>query len=74
MTVLSEVRLTVTRTINLGNYESVKLEATAVVGRDSDDDTPKKMRDQVLDEVAEVLAAAKKDYVPQRRSRYDEGG
>ena len=72
MSVLSELRLTVSRTINLGNYESTKLEATVIVGRNSDDDTPEKMRDQALDEVKLVLEEAQKDHLPKRRAHYND--
>jgi hypothetical protein len=71
MSVVSEVKLTVTKTINLGNYESVKIEGGVVVGRDSDDDTPQGMRDRCLEEIAALLEEAKKDHVPARRRRED---
>ncbi|MDE2426267.1 MAG: hypothetical protein KGO96_10225 [Elusimicrobia bacterium] len=67
MSVLSEVRLKVARRVNLGNYEHVELEATVTVGRNSDEDTPDKMRAEALDEIAAVLDEAVKDHVPKRR-------
>jgi hypothetical protein len=51
MSAITELRLTVSRRINLGNYEHVELQATAAVSRDKDDDTPKSMRDHLLDEI-----------------------
>lgn len=72
MAAISELRLSVSRTVNLGNYESVKLEASALVSRNSDDDTPQKLRAQLLDEIAVLLEAAESDHVPARRSRYKE--
>jgi len=72
MSVISELRLTVSRTLNLGNYENVKIEVGAVVGKDSDDDTPEKMRDRLLDEVGQLVEEAIKDHVPKRRSRINE--
>jgi len=74
MSIVSEIRLTVSKTVNLGNYENVKIEATVVVGRDSDDDTPEKLRAQALDEVDAILAEARKDHVPKRRLRGSEEG
>jgi hypothetical protein len=67
MSVVSEIRLTVTRSINLGNYENVKIEGTVVVGRDDDKDTAKSLREQALEEVGELLAAAYDEHVPIRR-------
>jgi len=69
MAVISEIRLTVSKTVNCGNYESVKIEGTAVVGKDSDDDTGVSLRQQALDEVLDLLKAAYIDHVPQHRLR-----
>lgn len=66
MSVISEIRLTVSRTINLGNYESTKIEATVIVGRNDDADTPEKMREEALVEIEALLAGAHKDHVPKR--------
>ncbi len=72
MSVVSEFRLTVTKTINLGNYENVKLEGTVIVGKNDDSDTPDSLRDQALEEVNLLLREAYKDHVPQRRRRDEE--
>lgn len=72
MAIVSELKLSVTRTINLGNYESVKIEGSAVVSKDSDDDTPQKLRKYLLDEVHALLDEAEADYVPARRRGYRE--
>ena len=71
MSVVSEIKLIVSKTINLGNYESVKLEASVLVGRDSDTDTPEKMREQALDEITLLLEDARRENVPKRRQQYD---
>lgn len=71
MSVIQELRLRVTRRINLGNYEHVEIEVATAVSRDSDDDTPEKMRERLLDEVDVLLEEAGRDYVPARRSRRD---
>ncbi len=72
MSIVSEIRLTVTKTINCGNYENVKIEGGAVVGKNDDNDTPESMRVEALDEVLELIKAAFKDHVPQRRQRSKE--
>jgi hypothetical protein len=40
MSLLTDVRLKITRRVNIGNYEHVEFEASATVSRDCDDDTP----------------------------------
>lgn len=72
MSSISEYRLKVTRRINLGNYEHVEIEASVVVSRDDDSDTPADLRNRALDEINLLLDEAKKDHVPKRRSRYNE--
>lgn len=67
MSVLTEVRLRVVRRVNLGDYEHVELEASSVVGRDSDDDTAEGLRERVLSEVSAILQDAYKEHVPARR-------
>lgn len=69
MSVVSEIRLTVSKTINLGNYESVKIEGTVIVSKDNDLDTPESLMEQVLDQVKLLLNDARQDHVPKRRSR-----
>lgn len=69
--VVSEFKLTVTHTINLGNYESVKIEGGVTVGKDSDDDTADSMRNRALDEVAELIKQAREDHLPERRRKGD---
>jgi hypothetical protein len=68
--ITTTITLSVSRTYNLGNYESAKLEASVTVGRDDDDDTLELMRDKALDEVASILNEAKRDHVPSRQ-RHD---
>jgi hypothetical protein len=70
---VSEFRLKVTRRINLGNYEHVEIEASTLVSKDDDSDTPQKLRERAVDEVMDLLADAKEQAVPKRRQRYDEG-
>ena len=69
MSIVSEIRLTASRTINLGNYERTKVEGTVVVGRNDDLDTADKMREEALEELQLLLQAAEKDHVPTRRRR-----
>lgn len=73
VSVITEVRMSVAKTINLGNYNNVRIESTVTVGRTSDNDTPEKMRDQALDEIAAALNDAQKDHLPKRRSGQEEG-
>ena len=74
MGVVTEIKLSVTRTVNLGNYESVKLEGHAIVGKDNDDDTGETLRAQALDEVYALIQEAYKEHVPKRRNRDLEKG
>ena len=67
--VVSEFKLTVTKTINLGNYENVKIEGAVTVGKDSDDDTADDIRNRALDEVRLLVQEAEKDHLPKRRSQ-----
>lgn len=70
MAKVTEVRLSVTRTVNLGNYESVKIEAAIAVNREDDlYDTPESMREEAMREVRELLSAATEEHVPKRRGR-----
>lgn len=71
MSSVAEVGLSVTKTINLGNYESVKIEVSAKVTRDDDTDTPESMRKHLIDEVYEMMDQAKADFVPKRRGKED---
>ncbi len=68
MTIVSEIRLTVSHTVNLGNYNSTKIEGTVVVGRSDESDTALKMRDEALVEMQQLLDEAKSDHLPKRRS------
>lgn len=72
MSVVSEVRLKVVRRINTGNYEHVEITGEVMVGRNSDDDTPKSLRTDALEQVAALLEEAEADHLPKRRSRYNE--
>ena len=72
MTTLTELKLAVTKTINLGDYNSVKVEASVVISRNDDLDTPAKMREEALVEISELIAEAEKDYVPKRRRGREE--
>ena len=72
MSIVSEIRLKVVRRVNLGNYEHVEIEGMATVGRDSDDDTPEKLRNDAPDQVAELLKAAEAEHLPKRRRGRDE--
>lgn len=65
MIVVSEFRLTVTHTINLGNYNSVKIEGGVTVGKNADSDTADDMRNRALDEVALLVEQARKDHLPE---------
>ena len=47
---LKEIRLTVSRTFNLGNFESLRVEAGAVADLE-DGETPDQARARMLDEV-----------------------
>lgn len=69
MTALTEIRLKVTRRVNLGGYEHVEVEGYAVVSRDNDNDTPTDMRERALEEVNALLEEAYKDHIPSRRRR-----
>ncbi len=65
---MTEFRLKVTRRINLGNYEHVEIEGQVLVSRDDDADTAQKLRERAVDEVSALLADAKAEHVPKRRS------
>ena len=69
MSVVSEIKLVVSRTINLGSYESVKIEGSVVVGRSDDADTPEVLRQSALDEVMSLIDDARRDHVPASRQK-----
>jgi hypothetical protein len=69
MSLLTDVRLKITRRVNIGNYEHVEFEASATVSRDCDDDTPEDLRNRVLEEVGLILMDAYDDHLPKRRSK-----
>ncbi len=73
MAILERIRISVRRTINLGNYSSVQIEASADVGRDSDADTPATMRNLALNEAASALELAYDEFVPKPASREKDG-
>lgn len=73
MAVVSEMRLTVSRTINLGNYESVKIEAGLSISREEGDPSDIKsaaedMREHLMEEVRTLLDEATEEHVPKKRS------
>ncbi len=70
--ILERVRISVKRTINLGNYNSVSIEAAADVSREGDEDTAKVMRELALSEAANALELAYDEFVPKKRERTDE--
>jgi GGDEF domain-containing protein len=68
MAVVERIRIAVSKTVNLGNYNSVKVEVSVDVGRNKDTDTPAAMRDEALNQAADALEEAHKEFVPGRRS------
>jgi hypothetical protein len=69
MALTTEVTVSVSRTFNLGNYESVKIEASVRTSRSEADDTFEVLRNKALDEVASILQEAENDHVPKRSHR-----
>jgi hypothetical protein len=51
---IKEISVTVSRTFNLGNFESLRLEAGATAGLD-DGETPEQARPQLIEEVRASL-------------------
>jgi small-conductance mechanosensitive channel len=66
--IISEIRLKVSRRVNLGNYEHVEVEVTVTVNRADDAEKAEELRETALTEVDELLADALDRYTPRRRS------
>lgn len=64
---INEVRLTLSRTINLGNYESTRIEAGVTINRSEDTDTPEDMEELAIQEVRLFLESALKEFVPEKK-------
>lgn len=60
MSVMTEFKLTVSRTINTGNYENVKIEASSTVARSDESDTPEAMRGRLMDEVSALISSSRR--------------
>lgn len=75
MAVVSKMGLTVTRTVNLGNMEFIKIEAAIEMHREEitdargRGDTPEAMREDLMDEVRTLLDAATEEHVPRKSGR-----
>ena len=71
MAVVSEMRLSVTRTVNLGNMEFVKIEAFVSMFREESDpnDSAGAMREDLMEEVRTLLDAATEEHVPRKGGR-----
>ncbi len=66
MAILQNVRVTISRTANLGNYNSAKVEVAVDVGRDREDDTVESLRETALDQAAALLKEAYEDFIPKK--------
>ena len=60
---ISQITICVSRTINLGNYESLKVEGTCVVDLE-EDDLIDMARSKAIDEVKEQMSEAFKECKP----------
>jgi hypothetical protein len=66
MATINEVRLSVSRTINLGNYESTKIEAGVTINRTDPADTPEDMEEQAIQEITVFLDSAMMEFVQKK--------
>ncbi len=66
MAIVNEVRLSVSRTINLGNYESTKIEAGVTLVREEGADTPEDMEERAIQEVSIFLESALKEFLEKK--------
>jgi hypothetical protein len=65
MAIVDEVRLSVSKTINLGNYESIKIETSITLVKNKETDTAESMRIDAIDEVWKFLNQAMGEFGPE---------
>jgi hypothetical protein len=65
--IINEVRLSVSRTVNLGNYESAKVEAGITIVREESSDTPEDMEETAIQEIRVFLGSAIKEFLPEKK-------
>jgi hypothetical protein len=66
---VAKVEMSISRTVNLGNFGSERIEVSATVEAESGAGTPKAMRARLLDEVDALMVEGRQEFMSRTKAR-----